>query len=579
MGKRAHLTLGVGEGRCCNARRRRLVELPPSRHVAAQLEAIGTGRTQPAAVAASMRDLAADGVAVPALCEWARVHVGDGRNAERDLLRWTRGLWGMHVEPCWLRVTLRTVVGPHAGMDEAAMLPIFAPHELFHAIWCKSPVLFRKICLGDADPQCIFEHWENLLQAGGADHPAFRESEHLDRAIPVLVHYDGCESYTNKESHCFSICSALATGHPLDVLLPLCVVMEDRLPTSQLKEALIREIARFCWWSFAAGRAGRMPITDVRGVHHVQGSIAARCAGQDVAGPYRILFGGLMGDRKGSLIQNLWPWWWQCREVCEKCLAVKAPFGEHPLSYEHLPAHNAPWLSTLQSRATYVARVRATPGGRLSPWLGVGGSSLGSCLEDLLHNCYLGHARDATASALAEILQEGLLGNAGPRRGHRRCRADDLRLVDLTHEWRRWCHAEGLKRPRVRLSLRALGWGERQTADIPRAPELLEGRGRPIPHWLHSSDTAAVAEQLPPLLAAQQMLVGSAGLPPCLRHSRADHDSCRAKAGRPRGPGVLGCLPAFGPGGAGRGAVHPAQASLLRAHASAGGGTGLEPQV
>ena len=70
-----------------------------------------------------------------------------------------------------------------------------------------------------------------------------------------------------------------------------------------------------------------------------------------------------------------------------------------------------------------------------------------------MHNVYLGHGRDAIASTLADLLDQGLLS---PVDGL----SDNDSLLMLHQEFRQWCQHHRIKPPPNAFSLNLIGCGD-----------------------------------------------------------------------------------------------------------------------
>jgi len=130
--------------------------------------------------------------------------------------------------------------------------------------------------------------------------------------------------------------------------------------------------------------------------------------------------------------------------ICEKDLSVN-PTKNAPeqLSYADF-SNDACWTKTCVSNKGYYQ----VPGVKVSPWsIYVRGFTILTVFEDLLHNVYLGIARDFAASILIELC---------PAYDPYMSTMDDtLRLIYA--DFCSWCKGNGLKQARRRFTLKLLG--------------------------------------------------------------------------------------------------------------------------
>ena len=90
-------------------RRQRLEDLPESKTVTKLISLIGTGGSHVNVAHDLVQTVRDDGFDNPALATFAScgAYGRHDANTERDLLRWLRGLWGVHLEPYEIKLQLQ----------------------------------------------------------------------------------------------------------------------------------------------------------------------------------------------------------------------------------------------------------------------------------------------------------------------------------------------------------------------------------------------------------------------------------------------------------------------------------------
>ena len=107
-------------------------------------------------------------------------------------------------------------------------LPMLLPHQWLWALCHSGREQFTKTIVGveqgDLESE-VMQFWEHFSQQPFAiGHPAFDDMSRLEKTIPLVVHIDGAESFTDREAVVFSISSALnSRGHVFDSKLLILV--------------------------------------------------------------------------------------------------------------------------------------------------------------------------------------------------------------------------------------------------------------------------------------------------------------------------------------------------------------------
>ena len=161
----------------------------------------------------------------------------------------------------------------------------------------------------------------------GLAHPAVQHcGEVLENIIPMVVHIDGVESFTNSDTIVFSFSSALnSKGHVFDAKFLCGAVQSSWVMTKPLLRGMHKSFAEILGWSFRCGLEGRMPIHGPKGPADIfeAGTSRARAAGQAYPGGWRCCFIGLKQDRKQRVETHGEKKWYKCKLICEECMAVQ----------------------------------------------------------------------------------------------------------------------------------------------------------------------------------------------------------------------------------------------------------------
>ncbi len=100
---------------------------------------------------------------------------------------------------------------------------------------------------------------------GTAKHHKCVDRARLSRTIPLVVHCDRVEVYSNTEVNIWSLSSALASGHVNDVKFPFLAVAEEDMNTPTLRKAMHAEVCKFVAWSLEHCFSGIFPTSGFYG--------------------------------------------------------------------------------------------------------------------------------------------------------------------------------------------------------------------------------------------------------------------------------------------------------------------------
>ena len=121
--------------------------------------------------------------------------------------------------------------------------------------------------------------------------------------------------------------------------------------------------------------------------------------------PCRAAYHNCRYDAKARVEANFFTRYYNCRLLCEACMAEKptAKSNRHMWYFDF--RSNRPRHLTTINHTTYMATAP-----EVSPWSQVSGWTLGTSFHDWMHTCYLGTARDLIPSLLQDWLDFELLG-------------------------------------------------------------------------------------------------------------------------------------------------------------------------
>jgi hypothetical protein len=221
-------------------------------------------------------------------------------NIERDLHRWIANLKSLHLQPYWIK--LKLLIDPTSTEAEEVDFPVLAIHEVLYALYKSGEHNFRKAMLGDKSEDCILEFWESaLMQPWGASHPACAKPQELHRTIPLVLHVDGAESYTNQEAIIYSTSSPFVKHISVYLTKFLAaVLMNGDVDTKQLWEEANETLAKFFGWTFKCCEDGIMPATGMYDEEFNPRTPRGKLAGEEIAGGFKFIYLGWLGDKKAK---------------------------------------------------------------------------------------------------------------------------------------------------------------------------------------------------------------------------------------------------------------------------------------
>lgn len=215
-------------------KRQRLEDLEPSQTVGKLVELVGRGKISVSSACDLAGDIVKDHPIPNAAVKVFSSLGGHGQhpqNAERDMHRWLKKLYGLNLQTYVINVELQV------DSQKAQNIPIrvLLPHEIFHAIsTMESQFFFRSVFLGnlsDEERQNFWRHIKDLPP--WSDHPVLNRGADLKRLVGVTIHGDGAVMKRDDECFVWSVSSCF--GHEgiikdcLHLKFPVAIIPERHM--------------------------------------------------------------------------------------------------------------------------------------------------------------------------------------------------------------------------------------------------------------------------------------------------------------------------------------------------------------
>ena len=156
--------------------------------------------------------------------------------------------------------------------------------------------------------------------------------------IPLILHTDGVEVYSNSEYVVWSIGSALCSAHPYDQKFPLVIIPHAAMTTETVKVNVHRTIARVIMWSLEHAASGERPTIGPFGEDLGQRS---NFKGPLLGGEWYGVYYGFRADEKARKESHFFTRSYQHGKICMNCMAQRPRKGWQPeLSYKHMGRHS-----------------------------------------------------------------------------------------------------------------------------------------------------------------------------------------------------------------------------------------------
>lgn len=179
--------------------------------------------------------------------------------------------------------------------------------------------------------------------------------------LPMCIHADGAEFYTNNEFMVWSLQCIFASGnHVWDSKFPLCVIPVDSLRDADIQTKTQQVIAELVAWSLDQSTKGIWPSEGPHGQKLV-GAYRTNQIGQQLAGGYRGCYFGFRCDGKARKECNMFQRSYMHSLICEACLAQRHHKDWQPLlNYKNFypsAAHRLTTISPAPSCSTNIGQM------------------------------------------------------------------------------------------------------------------------------------------------------------------------------------------------------------------------------
>lgn len=219
----------------CGRKRQRLEDLGPSHTVDKLTELVGRGKLSVAAATDLAQSIVSDHQ-MPHQAIRAFSSLGsEGRhpqNAERDLHRWLKNVYGCQLQPYTMKVGLQLDC---TKVREVA-IRVLAPHEILNALAnMQSTFAFNSLLLGNLSDKDRISFWNHVSGLDPwSNHEVLRdESVQYDRLIGITIHGDGAVMKRDDECFVWSISSIFASEglvkDPLLMKFPVAIIPERHM--------------------------------------------------------------------------------------------------------------------------------------------------------------------------------------------------------------------------------------------------------------------------------------------------------------------------------------------------------------
>ena len=139
--------------------------------------------------------------------------------------------------------------------------------------------------------------------------------------LPISLHVDGAEFYSNSEYLCWSMSSAFSTEHVFDSKFPLVILPHSSMLDDTVKEHVHQTVAKVVGWSLRCASEGVGPLTGPWG-EPLTGT-RAKLGGQVLAHGWKACFYGFRFDEKARKEVNYFQRSYQHSYICMRCMAQK----------------------------------------------------------------------------------------------------------------------------------------------------------------------------------------------------------------------------------------------------------------
>ena len=229
-------------------KRQRLEELGDSRTVQKLTELVGRGKCSVAAACEIAQGVVEDHHQLPNGAVQAFASLGANgnhpQNAERDLHRWLRCLYGFQLQTYVLNLDLQI----DSSKIQPVAVRVLAPHEIFHSLaLMESTFAFNSLVLGNLTDSERIGFWEHVKTLRPwSSHPIFNGDGDVDLAelVGVTIHGDGAVMKRDDECFVWSVSSCFGNEgiikDPLLTKIPVAMIPERHMLSKEVTYLMIR---------------------------------------------------------------------------------------------------------------------------------------------------------------------------------------------------------------------------------------------------------------------------------------------------------------------------------------------------
>lgn len=169
---------------------------------------------------------------------------------------------------------------------------------------------------------------------------------HAKGMIPIVLHVDGAEFYSNSEYMCWSMASLLADSHVFDSKFPLVILPHTSMAEENVKAHVHTMVASVIGWSLKYAALGAFPTTGPFG-EELKGW-RKEMAGKRIASGWKATYFCFRADEKARKETNYFYRSYQHSMVCMYCMAARPHKDWVPeMCYKNMHSTAAHRLTTI----------------------------------------------------------------------------------------------------------------------------------------------------------------------------------------------------------------------------------------
>lgn len=139
--------------------------------------------------------------------------------------------------------------------------------------------------------------------------------------LPLALHVDGAEFYSNSEYLCWSMASVLSSEHVFDSKFPVAVLPHSSMLDEGVKAHVHATVGKVLAWSLRCASTGVAPLTGAFD-EPLLGE-RAKLGGQQLANGWKGCFFGFRFDEKARKEVNAFTRSYQHSLICMRCMAQR----------------------------------------------------------------------------------------------------------------------------------------------------------------------------------------------------------------------------------------------------------------